>query len=94
MSVDEVPDDNDVFSQSTVLNHSVALGSPEESKTPQAEVPSISVASTVRVDDASPTPHSRHNATPIVRPPPPRIFLRRENAETNESDSIRDGASK
>ncbi|OWZ58188.1 hypothetical protein C368_01363 [Cryptococcus neoformans 125.91] len=81
MSVDEVPDDNDVFSQSTVLNHSVALGSPEESKTPQAEVPSISVASTVRVDDASPTPHSRHNATPIVRPPPPRIFLRRENAE-------------
>ncbi|OXG54445.1 hypothetical protein J010_00826 [Cryptococcus neoformans] len=81
MSVDEVPDDNDVFSQSTVLNHSVALGSPEESKTPQAEVPSISVASTVRVDDASPTSHSRHNATPIVRPPPPRIFLRRENAE-------------
>lgn len=81
MSVDEVPDDNDVFSQSTVLNHSVALGSREESKTPQAEVPSISVASTVGVDDASPTPHSRHNATPIVRPPPPRIFLRRENAE-------------
>ncbi|UOH79792.1 hypothetical protein LQV05_000803 [Cryptococcus neoformans] len=81
MSVDVVPDDNDVFSQSTVLNHSVALGSPEESKTQQAEVPSISVASTVGVDDASPTPHSRHNATPIVRPPPPRIFLRRENAE-------------
>lgn len=81
MSVDVVPDDNDVFSQSTVLNHSAALGSPEESKTQQAEVPSISVASTVGVDDASPTPHSRHNATPIVRPPPPRIFLRRENAE-------------
>lgn len=82
MSVNEIPDDDDVFSQSNLLNRSVALGSPEESKTPQAEVPSISVDSTVEVDDASPTPHTRHNATSIVFPaPPPPIILHRENGE-------------
>ncbi|KAL0253517.1 hypothetical protein I308_100889 [Cryptococcus tetragattii IND107] len=81
MSVNEVPDDDNILSLPTAEDHSVALGSPEESKTPQAKVPSISVDNTMGVDDVSPTPHPRQNATRMVRPPPPPIFLRRENGE-------------
>lgn len=81
MSVNEVPEDDNVLSLPTAEDHSVALGSPEESKTPEAKVPSISVDNTMGVDDVSPTPHPRQNATRMVRPPPPPIFLRRENGE-------------